>query len=66
MGVRQIFFSDLSGEEVSDKMGKMVITFSDGRRGSYELDITDEEAEEFAKKGRHNRVQRATSTSASS
>lgn len=52
MGVRQVFFSDLSSKEVNDAMGKMIVSFSDGRKGQYELDITDDEAQEFASKGR--------------
>ena len=52
MGVRSVFYSDLSGQEVNDAMGKMVVSFSDGRKGTYELDITDEEAQGFAEKGR--------------
>lgn len=51
MGQRVMFFSDLSEKE-AERVGRMEVQFSDGRRGRYELDITDEEAEEYAKKGR--------------
>lgn len=52
MGQRIIWVSDLSGKEVNDRMGKITVEYSDKRRGTYELDVTDEEAEELAKKGR--------------
>ena len=53
MGQRVIVYSDLSEKEGQDgRMGKLIVSFSDGRRGTYELDVTDEEAEEFAQKGR--------------
>jgi hypothetical protein len=53
MGQRIIVFSDLSGKEGEDgKMGRVTVQYSDGRRGTYELDVTDEEAEELVKKGR--------------
>lgn len=50
---RTIFVSDLSGEQIQDGRGaKIRITFMDARKGSAELDVTDEEAEELARKGR--------------
>jgi hypothetical protein len=53
MAKRSIFVSDLSGEEIENGKGaKIRITFADARRGSAELDVTDEEAEELARKGR--------------
>ena len=40
--------SDISGEEIPDGKGAVVrITFSDARRGSRELDVTDAEAEKL-------------------
>lgn len=50
--------SDMSGEEIPDGKGAVVrITFSDARRGSKELDLTDGEAErlggrQVARRGR--------------
>ena len=53
MAQRTVFVSDLSGEEIQDGKGaKIRITFTDARKGSAELDVTDEEAEELARKGR--------------
>ena len=53
MAQRKIFVSDLSGEEIAEGKGaKIRITFADARKGSAELDVTDEEAEELARKGR--------------
>ena len=53
MAKRSIFVSDLSGEEIPDGKGaKIRITFADARKGSAELDVTDEEGEELARKGR--------------
>jgi hypothetical protein len=47
-----IIKSDLSGETVpEDKAATMTITFADGRRNPYELDISEEEAEPFVQKG---------------
>ena len=50
---RTVFVSDLSGREIADGKGaKIRITFADARKGSAELDVTDEEAEDLARKGR--------------
>ena len=51
MARKSIFVSDLSGEEIPEGKGaKIRITFADARKGSAELDVTDEEAEELARK----------------
>lgn len=53
MAKKSIFVSDFSGEEIPEGKGaKIRITFSDARKGSAELDVTDAEAEELARKGR--------------
>jgi hypothetical protein len=53
MAKRSIFVSDLSGVQIAEGKGaKIRITFADARKGSAELDVTDEEAEELARKGR--------------
>lgn len=53
MGKRTVTYSDLSGKELEDPKdtATMTIEFHDKRRGTYCLDITKEEAEEFASKG---------------
>jgi hypothetical protein len=46
MARKTIRISDISGEEIPDGKGATVrITFSDARKGSRELDVTDAEAE---------------------
>jgi hypothetical protein len=53
MARKTVFVSDLSGEPIPDGKGaKVRITHADARRGSYELDVTDEEATELGRKGR--------------
>ena len=53
MAQRTVFVSDLSGDEIADGKGaKIRITFADARKGSAELDVTDEEAEDLARRGR--------------
>jgi hypothetical protein len=53
MAQRTVFVSDLSGDEIQDGKGaKIRITYGDARKGSAELDVTDEEADELARKGR--------------
>lgn len=53
MAKKSIFVSDLSGDEIPDGKGATIrITYSDARKGAAELDVTDEEAEELARKGR--------------
>ena len=48
MAKKTVRISDMSGEEIPDGKGATVrITFADARRGSRELDVTDEEAEKF-------------------
>jgi hypothetical protein len=50
--ITTIVVSDLSGETIpEDKAATMTISFADGRRNSYELDISEEEAEPFMLKG---------------
>lgn len=53
MARKSIFVSDLSGKTIEEgKAAKIRITFEDGRRPSYEVDATAEEATELGKKGR--------------
>lgn len=53
MAQRTVFVSDLSGNEIPEGKGaKIRITFADARKGSAELDVTDQEAEDLATKGR--------------
>jgi len=50
---KTVFVSDLSGTEIQEgRAAKIRISFEDARRGSYELDVTAEEAEELGRKGR--------------
>lgn len=53
MGERVIKFSDLNQKEIADgeKIGTMAVRFGDARRGTYLLDVTDEEVAKFAEKG---------------
>ena len=58
MARKTVRVSDMSGEEIPDGKGAIVrITFQDARRGSRELDLTDQEAErlggrQVARRGR--------------
>jgi hypothetical protein len=53
MAKKTVFVSDLSGDEISEGRGAQVtIKFSDARKGTIVLDVTDEEAEELGRKGR--------------
>ena len=53
MAKKTVHVSDLSGEEIDEGKGATVrITFRDARKGTAELDVTDQEAEELARKGR--------------
>ena len=53
MARRTVVVSDLSGKTIEDGKGaKIRITFADARRGSYELDVTDDEGVELGRKGR--------------
>ena len=53
MAKRTVLISDLSGQEIEDGKGaKIRISFEDARKGAAELDVTAEEADELARKGR--------------
>lgn len=53
MAKKTIFVSDLSGDEIRDgHAAEITIKFSDGRKQNAVLDVTEEEAEELARKGR--------------
>src|SRR5207302_11453646 len=48
MAKKTIHISDLSGKEVPEGKGAMIsIKFADARKGTYVLDVTDDEAEEL-------------------
>jgi hypothetical protein len=50
---KTIFVSDLSGKEIEDgKAARISISFDDGRKGNYVLDVTEQEAMELGRKGR--------------
>jgi hypothetical protein len=53
MARKTIFVSDLSGKEIPDgRAAQITIKFSDARKGTYVLDVVDDEAEELGRKGR--------------
>jgi len=53
MARRTVFVSDLSGDAIENGKGATIsIRFADARKGTYVLDVTDEEAEELGRKGR--------------
>ena len=53
MAKKTVLVSDLSGDEIGEGRGATVsIRFNDARKGVAILDVTDEEAEELARKGR--------------
>jgi hypothetical protein len=53
MARKTVLVSDLSGEEIAAGKGAQVtIRFSDARKGTLVLDVTDEEGEEIGRKGR--------------
>jgi hypothetical protein len=53
MARKTVRVSDLSGDEIAEGKGATVrITFTDARKGSIELDVTDHEGEELGRKGR--------------
>jgi hypothetical protein len=53
MARKTIYVSDLSGKEIEDgKAARITINFDDGRKGSYVLDVTEQEAMELGQKGR--------------
>jgi hypothetical protein len=66
MAKKTVFVSDLSGSEIPDgKSATISIKFADARKGTYLLDVTDEEAKELGQKGRKQarRGRRPTATS---
>jgi len=53
MARKAIFVSDLSGDPIEEGRAATVsIRFSDARKGTYLLDVTEAEAEELGRKGR--------------
>jgi hypothetical protein len=53
MAKKTIVVSDLSGKEIpEDKAARISVTFSDARKGTYVLDVTEDEAEELGRKGK--------------
>jgi hypothetical protein len=53
MAKRTIFVSDLSGGQISEgKAARITINFTDARKGTYVLDVTEDEAEKLGKKGK--------------
>ncbi|HET6760739.1 MAG TPA: hypothetical protein VFH13_01510 [Gemmatimonadaceae bacterium] len=53
MARKTVFVSDLSGKEIEGgKAARITISFDDGRKGSYVLDVTEQEAMELGRKGR--------------
>ena len=49
---KTVFVSDLSGNEITDgKAARISISFQDARKGTYVLDVTEDEAEELGRKG---------------
>jgi hypothetical protein len=53
MAKKTIHISDLSGKQIPEGKGATIsIKFSDARKGTYLLDVTDQEAEELGEKGR--------------
>ena len=62
MAKKTIRISDISGAEIHEGKGATIrITFADARRGSRELDVTDEEAEKLGGRttGRRGRKPKA-------
>jgi hypothetical protein len=53
MAKKTVFVSDLSGKEIEEgRSAQITIKFSDARKGTYVLDVTETEAEELGQKGR--------------
>lgn len=53
MARKTIFVSDLSGQEIRDgRAAQVSIKFTDARKGTYILDVTEKEADELGSKGR--------------
>lgn len=51
MGVKTIRYSDLSGEEIHGDGATLRLNWHDRSKTPLDLDVTKEEAEEFAEKG---------------
>ena len=52
MARKTVLVSDLSGESIPDGKGATIrVTYRDARRGSFEADVTDSEAEAFVRTG---------------
>jgi hypothetical protein len=50
---KTVLVSDISGAEIAEGKGATIrITYRDARKGVRELDVTDDEAENLAAKGR--------------
>jgi hypothetical protein len=50
---KTIFVSDLSGKEIPEgRAAQITIKFADARKGTYVLDVTEDEAEDLGRKGR--------------
>ena len=48
MARKQVFVSDRSGSEIPEGSGAQVtVKYNDSKRGTYVLDVTDQEAEEL-------------------
>jgi len=53
MARKSVFVSDLSGEEIPEGKGATItIKFTDARKGTIVLDVTDAEGEKLGEKGR--------------
>jgi hypothetical protein len=53
MARRTVLVSDMSGQEIEDGKGAQVtIRFTDARKGTIVLDVTDQEGEDLGRKGR--------------
>lgn len=53
MARKTVVVSDLSGKAIDEgKAATISIRFADARKGTYVLDVTEEEAEELGQKGR--------------
>ncbi len=53
MARRTVIVSDLSGDVIEEgNSATVTVTFADSRKGQFVLDVTVEEAEELARKGR--------------
>ena len=53
MARKTVYVSDLSNKPIPENSGaKVRVAFADARRGVFELDLTNSEAQELADKGR--------------